>query len=263
MRPLILAGLAAGALGCVGTTGGNLFTFDAAAAGPADAPGGDLTFTSPRDFKVTLTRAKLHVGAVYLNNAVPISGAQATDCYLPGVYVAEVTHELEVDALDPAPQPFPGRGESIGEAALAGEVWLTHGDVNAPDSTEVVVDIAGTAERDGENFPFEASLTIGRNRLPPVSDPSMPSAHPVCKERIVSPIRVHFTPTTGGSLLLRVDPRAWFTNVDFSGLEKASSHPLLYRFQDNDDDPPSLNLYRGVQATTGVYRFEWNEGPKP
>jgi hypothetical protein len=263
MRVWAIAVVAAASLGCVGTTGGDLFTFDAAAAGPADAPGGAFAFTSPRGFEVTLERAKLHVGAVYLNDAVPTSGAQATNCILPGVYVAEVTHQLEVDLLNPTSQPFPGKGEALGQPALAAEVWLMHGDVNQPDSGAVILDVAGTAERDGEQYPFEGSLTIGRNRLPPVIDPSMPSAHPICKERIVSPIRVDLTPTAGGSLLLRVDPRGFFTNVDFSGLKKASSHPLLYRFQDNDDDPPSLNLFRGVEASSGVYAFEWKDNTKP
>src|SRR3954463_15637776 len=114
---------ALGASSCVGTTGGDLFTFTAAAAGPADAdPGRPFTFTTGRGYQVTLTRAKVHLGAVYLNRAQPVSGAQATSCILPGIYVAEVTQGVDVDALSPAPQAFPGEGEAIGDHAVAGEV---------------------------------------------------------------------------------------------------------------------------------------------
>ncbi|HVY46878.1 MAG TPA: hypothetical protein VHB21_13415, partial [Minicystis sp.] len=95
------------------------------------------------------------------------------------------------------------------------------------------------------------------NRLPPVTDPSQPSAHPICKERIVSPIAVNLVPTAGGSLLLRIDPRGMFTNVDFAALHEETKDPPRYRFRDDDGDQPSLNLYRRMQAREGVYAFEW------
>lgn len=257
-RALSLAALAAPLSACAGTTGSDLLTFDAAAAGPADAVAGEpLVFTSGRGYKVSLTRAKLHVGAVYLNRARPVSGAQATSCVLPGVYVAEVTEGIDVDALSPAPQPFPAQGEGTADRAIAGEVWLTHGDVGATDDPGVILDVAGTAERDGDVFPFEGQLTIGANRLSPIADPSLPSAHPICKERIVSPIDVDLTPRSGGSLLLRVDPRGWFTNVDFAALDRVSDAPPLYAFADETDPGPSASLYHGIQARTGVYQFSW------
>ena len=248
--------------GCVGTTGASLFTFDAAAVGEENASGSTLEFDSPRGFHVTLTRAKFHIGAVYIDTALPVSGAGNTDCIVPDVenalaYVGEVTNELEVDALDAKPQPFPGRGEAIGDPAIAGEVWLFHGDVNQIEGDTRVLDIAGKAESEGKEYPFEGTITIGRNRLPPVANPAAPSAHPICKERIVTGIPAHFTPTEGGSFALRIHPEGLFTNVDFSHLHQVSKSPLLYEFRDNDNDPASLNLYRGLQAREGVYEFVW------
>jgi hypothetical protein len=247
---------------CVGTTGGDLFTFDAAAAGPADAdPSRPFTFVTGLSYEVTLTRAKVHIGAVYLNRAVPVSGAQATNCILPGIYIAEVTRGLDVDALSPALQPFPQKGEALQDHGVVGEVWLTGGDVNALDDPTVILDVAGTAEKGGAAYPFEGTLTIGQNRAVPTNDPSQPGANPICKQRIVSPIPTSITPRAGGSLLVRVDPRGLFSNVDFSALEQTQSSPPLYRFVDETVGQPNVNLYRGLQATQGTYELFWSEEP--
>jgi hypothetical protein len=266
MDPLARSSLVAALAltGCVGTTGSDLVTFDAAAAGPADAVAGQpYGFTSGRGYEVTLARATLHVGAVYLNRARPISGEQATACVLPGIYVAQVTEGLDVDVLSPAPQPFPAPGEGTADRALTGEVWLTHGDVAAPDDPGVILDVAGTATKGGAAFPFTGALTIGENRVPPIADPALPSAHPICKERIVSPIEVDLTPHAGGSLLLRVDPRGLFTNVDFAALAPSAAEPSGYAFADETEAGPNASLYHGLQARSGVYQFSWIDGSNP
>jgi hypothetical protein len=262
-RPLFCLLLALGAPGCVGTSGSDLFLFDAAAAGPADAdPGQPFAFTSGRGYSVTLTRVKVHLGAVYLNRSLPVSGAQSTSCTLPGLYVAQVTQGLDVDALSPEPQPFPVQGEALSDRALAGEVWLTGGDVNAEEDETVLLDVAGTAEQGGATYPFEGALTIGKNREVPSNDPSLPGKNPLCKQRIVSPIPADITPRAGGRLLVRVDPRGLFTNVDFSLLEKASEAPPLYRFKDETLGQPSVNLYLGLKAREGTYAFTWSDAPR-
>lgn len=285
-RDLVLslaASLAATA--CVGTTGSDLVTFDAAAAGPEGATEGQgYAFTSGRGYQVTLTCARLHVGALYLNRSLPTSGAQSTDCILPGFYVAQVTQGLDVDVLSPRPQPFPGKGEGTGDRAKVGEVWLTHGDVNAPDDQGVVLDLAGTAERDGASYPFQGQLTIGQNRATPVADPSMPSASPICKQRIVSPILddqpaegagIDITPRDGGSLLLRVQPSSWFADVSFSQLAQAprllggacggsQTDPPRFTFANEPADAASNSLYsNGFRLHSSVYYFSWNDAPNP
>jgi hypothetical protein len=277
VRFFAFAAIASSLSACVGTTGSDLVTFEAAAAGPADAVAGEpLRFTSPRGYDVTLTRATLHVGAVYLNRARPVSGAQATNCILPGKYVAEVTDGLDVNTLSPVPQPFPVKGEGTADHAIVGEVWLTHGHINdLADLAEsvdaattanpaMILDVEGTAEKQGEVFPFKGTLTIGENRLPPIADPSLPSAHPICKERIVSPIDVDITPKNGGSLLLRIDPRRFFDNVDFAKLVPASGTPPPYEFADQTEPGPNASLYHGIQArTAGVYQFSWIDSDNP
>jgi hypothetical protein len=265
-RSLLLITVCALAPACVGSTGGDLVSFDAAAAGPSDAVAGQpLTFDT-NGYHVALTRARLHVGALYLNKARPISGAQDTNCILPGIYVAEVTAGTDVDLLSPALQWLPNKGEGISQHAIVGEVWLMHGDVNAPDDPAPVLEVEGTAEKEGATYPFDATITIGQNRRVPVTNPALPSQHPICKERIVSPIvDVDVTPQTGGSLLVRVDPRQLFTNVDFAQLDRISESPPFYRFKDATQGQPNINLYRNLHSTSGtngVYTFQWIDSTK-
>lgn len=243
---------------CIGSTGSDLVTFDAAAAGPADAIAGQpLTFSTPT-YQVRLDRASLHVGAVYLDESIPVSGVQATSCILPGTYVAEVTQGLDVDLLSPDPQLFPVRGEGFATHSRVGEVWLTHGDVDEVTSALPVFTAEGIAERGGELFPFAASISIGANRALPSSDPARPGANPICKERIVSPIPAELLPSSRGTLLLRVDPRILFQAIDFAALTKVEGDPLLFRFEDAPSGPPSIRLYQTLRsARSDLYQFEW------
>ncbi len=257
-------GIVAAASACVGTTGSDLVTFKAAAAGPSAVTGHTYTFHTARGYTVTLTTATIHLGGVYLNIAKPLSGAQSTDCINPGLYVAEVTAGLDVDTLNPTPQPFATKGEGTETLAVDAEVWLTHGEVNDVDDATPMVTLAGqaTADADGKVYPFTGSITIGDDKLAPITDVSQPSLHPICKERIVSGIDVAITPTTGGSLLLRVDPAGWFTNVNFSQLT-ASKIGTGYAFDDTLNDQPDKNVYLGFHANSGVYDFEWVDSPNP
>jgi hypothetical protein len=259
MNPrLVVALLGLGAGGCVGSTGGDIVTFTAAAAGPADTRAGQpLDFVSGRGFHVLLTRATLHVGAIYLNQSLPISGAQATSCILPGTYVAQVRAGLDVDMLSPDLQPFPEAGEGTTTAAQAGEVWLTGRDVNAADDATPILSVAGTADKDGQAYPFTGEIKIGKNRSVPSTDPSQPGTNPVCKQRIVSPIPADVTPRLAGQLVLRLDPRALFVNVDFSALKQVAANPPSYAFVDAAADQPSISLYQALRSTA-AYQFEWS-----
>ena len=245
--------------GCVESTGGDIITFHAAAAGPVDATS-PMSFRSDSGFEVVLTHARLRIGAVYLNESAPISVAQETSCFLPGLYVAEVTASLDVDLLSPVPVVFPGLGRGNTHRAVTGEVWLSGGDVNASNDNTVILDIAGTATKDGVAWPFDGVVTIGGNRAVTVKDPALPGSNPICKQRIVSPIPTDITLADGGTLTLRINPRAFFGNVDFSQLAQVQSAPPLYRFSDETDGQPNVNLYKGLRARLGVYTFAW-QGP--
>ncbi|HWP04692.1 MAG TPA: hypothetical protein VNN72_03070 [Polyangiaceae bacterium] len=239
--------------GCVGTTGGDTFSFEAfgrgTGTGTADSPA-----VTGLGYTLALTRAKVHVGALYLNRVTPTSVSSDTTCTLPGVYVAEVPFALELDALSTERQPFPSLGQATADLAEAGEVWLTGGDVNDPSDSTIILDVAGLAERDGARFPFEGTLTIGENRLEP-TPPELPGLKPICKERIVSPVPAHVTPERGLALVLSVDAARMFSNVEFS--ELAADANGLYHFDDDPSTatPASENLYIGLRAATGIYDF--------
>jgi hypothetical protein len=244
---------------CVGTTGGEILEISAAAAGPSDATEGNLSFISSLGYAVELSEARIFVGGVYLNRSRPTSVASDTSCTLPGIYVAEVLAGREIDLLSPEPQVFPEPGFATTERALTGEVWLAQGDVNQPASSTVVLRVAGTAHKAGNHYPFEGKLSIGQNRVTAATDSALPGQHPICKQRIVSPIPLNLLPATGRSLLLRIDPREMFGNVDFDTLEPNAG---VYGFADETGvNQASDNLYAGLRRSSGVYSFGWVEAP--
>ena len=258
--------IAAPSAGCGGTTGSGLVSFGAAAAGPRDAPGGaSWTFDTRRGFHVVLTRAALHVGALYLNASPPISGAQETSCILPGVYVAEVTRGRDIDLLDPTPKPFPGGGEGKTDPATVGEVWLMGTpDVNAQQDPTPILIIAGTATSSGVTRTFTGTLTIGRNRDKAPPNAATPGAHPLCKERIVTPIRIDVLPRPSGTLVMRADPRELLASVNFDDptflmKDAVGGDPTQLVFDDNSSTTAGLNLYLGLRAAS-TYAFEWVDG---
>ena len=192
------------------------------------------------------------VDAYMRTQAVPVAAVVAAVVAAPAPVAAPVAAAL----------PFPVKGEAIEALAIAGEVWLTGGDVNAAEDSTVILDVKGTAEKSGTAYSFEGSLTIGANRLGPVSDRSQPGAHPICKERIVSPIPLSLDVRSGGSLLVRVDPRGLFKNVEFSELDQAPDSPKLYRFKDTTDGQPNVNIYGALESREGTYELVWNSSPK-
>jgi len=253
---LLLAGGLCG--GCVGTTGGEVVDFEAAAAGPENAQAGTpLEFTTSLNWLVTLTAARLHVGAVYLDESNLTSGAQPTSCILPGTYVAQVTQGLDVDLLSASPQPFPVLGHGTTLLARAAQVWLTQGpigDAEQPPNAPILT-LVGTATRAGDVRPFSAKLTISvSNRLP--NSGTSQVAPPICKKRVVSPITTSVQVEDHGGLLLRVDPSKLFVNVDFGALSPTSDG-AGYAFSDDSSDQPSANLYQNLVSAGGMYTFSW------
>jgi len=252
------------ASGCVAQTGGQTVDFQVAAAGPTDAVVGQpLAFATSAGWNVVLSQAKLHIGAVYLDESRPISGGQATGCYLTGTYVAQETSALDVDLLNPGLQLFPAKAHGITDPpALVGQVWLTGGDINTSvDSTPILV-VAGTATSasvpGGPSFPFTGTVTISSNHQAASSGAA--GGDPICKGRIVTPIDAVPIQTTGG-LLLRIDPRRYFAGVDFSQLP-ASASAGSYAFSDDPKyagySPTGFQLYTNLHQTA-PYTFSWTD----
>jgi len=262
-RALFFAVAWATASGCVAKTGGQTVDFQVAAAGPVDAVAGQPLAFNSAGWDVVLTQAKLHVGAVYLDESRPISGGQATGCYLTGTFVAQGTSGLDADLLDPRLQLFPAKAHGITEpAALIGQVWLTGGDINTTvDPTPILV-VAGTATQTGAagvaSVPFTGTVTISANHQAASSGAA--GGNPICKARIVTPIDAVPIATTGG-LLLRIDPRRYFSGVDFSQLPPDASTGG-YAFSDNPSNagysPTGFQLYTNLHQTA-PYAFSWTD----
>jgi len=257
MRLLAIVLLVIAALSGCGETAGSLVTFHTAAAGPVDAAAGQpLVFTNGLGYSVTLTTARLHVGAIYVNRSVPTSGSQAQPCILPGIYSGQETSPLDVDVLSPALQFFPALGEGTADPAFTGEVWLFGSQVDARVDPTVLVDVEGTATSAGVTYPFSGQVTISSNRAVPVSDPSLPGASPLCKQRIVTPIPVDLTLAQGGTLIVRADPRIWFINVDFAQVPPDPADATRRRFLDETQGQADIAFYAGVRSTA-AYTFQW------
>lgn len=256
MKCLFFASLVA----CGNTTGGAIVSFGFAAAGPKDASEGALSFTNQLGYSVTLQKAVLHIGAVYLNQTVPTSGAQETSCILPGTYVAQSLSSLKVNLLSSALQKFPEPGQGAETEAKVGEVWLSGGEINNTEDRTVIFEAAGNALLSGQNYPFEARITISQNRVIPTKDPAYPGANPICKQRIVTPIFLDLTPRQGGTLVVRIDPRTIFGTIDFATIPKVSDSPPLFRFSDRNDNPADIQLFQnGLRSRAQVYSFSWQQ----
>jgi hypothetical protein len=210
---------------CGGTTGDQLISFTAFASG---APGAAQPFTAG-GYSITLTSAKMHVGAVFFDEAPLATGAEGPICIATGVITAQVPASVDVDLLSAAPQEFAVYGNGSADTALSWQMWLTDGDINEA-NTDRMASLQGIATRisDGTPFSFGAIVSINNNRLAPESDPSQPGAMPICKERIVQigGIDIHFF--NGGVLNVTIDPRVWFNeDLDFSALPTVNSTNCL------------------------------------
>jgi hypothetical protein len=239
-------------------TGGKLVTFSAAAAGPTDATPG-LAFTNGYGFTVSLSQAQLYVSSTYLVQSQANSGAGPTSCILQGVYTGQVLQPLTVDLLNPSPQPFGGGGTGTNTPSLTGQVWQVHGDVNVADTTPVFTAM-GSASKGGVTCNFAVSVA-NADWIVPGPNPAEPNAVPICARQIVSPISVDITLEEGGTLLLRVDPRLIFQNVDFSELMQAGACVApTFVFPDNANDTPSQSLFDGLRSRA-TYSFTWEPAP--
>jgi len=208
---------------CNGTTGDQLLQFSAYASG---VPGAGDRFQAG-NFTIQLTTARMHIGALYFDEAPPGTGFDGPVCIASGVYAAQVPGPIEVDLLSTAPQEFAVYGTGTADTALSWQVWLTDGDVNEVNVTPVV-DLQGTAtDASGNTVSFGAIVTINDNRSQGSVDPAQPGNNPICKSRIVQIGGLDLTFFPGGTLSMTVDPRVWFTQqaepIDFS----AGQLPLI------------------------------------
>jgi hypothetical protein len=280
---VLVAGIAAAS--CNGTTGDELITFPAYAAG---AQGADQPFPV-NGYTIRLTFAYMYIGAVYIDEAPLATGAESPICLNPGVYAAQVPGGVEIDLLSTSPQMFSRQGNGTADVGQSWEIWLTAGDVNNPDNTVPltqvladggavsnalplpgggegspnIVDLQGTATResDGKVFTWAATVNINQsNRGVPVSDPSQPGLDPICKQRILEEGGIDQQLFASGQLLLTVDPRGWFnTAIDFSTLPSVTSSECAIDPNSNYGDAeyciPDTSFGTGLGATQGAVLY--------
>jgi hypothetical protein len=245
---LAIAGVIAGG----GSTGGNLVSFDVVARGAAAKAGTTAgVHDTPLGWHVELASATLYIGAIYLNQTRPNSGIQGTDCILPSVYTGEALQGRSVDVLSATAQPFPAPGTGTDDEALTGEAWLSHGDVNAATDGQPIARITGTATQGAQVLPFSATIQIDSTNRGIPSPPALPSQHPICKQRIVSPIFIDLRPRDGGTLAITVDPSGWFDTVDFAKL------PADGVFPDDNTSAASAALFGAIRAATTTFQFSF------
>jgi hypothetical protein len=232
-KPLLIAVplfvVASAVAACNGTTGDEIVTFPAYAAG---AKGAGDPFES-NGWKIQLTFAQMFVGAVYVNEAPPQNGAtfNTPTCIDPGIYCGQVPGGVEVNLLSSEPQPFSVQGSGTADLGLSWEIYLVDGDVNNPEITTFgvpnSVDLMGTATRDSDGLvvSWGATVTINSsNRGIPASQAGQPGAYPICHQRIIELGDLSLQLYPGGSMLLTIDPRGWFlVPINFSTLPSVDS----------------------------------------
>jgi hypothetical protein len=234
----LLFALGVAGAACNGTTGDQLISFSAYAAG---ADGAAKPFTAYDEsgkaaYTVQLLRASMHIGALYFDESPPSTGFDTPECITPDIYAAQVPGGIEVNLLSTTPQAFPAQGNGSADDALSWDLWLTNGDINGPNLGVHIIDLVGVATRlsDHQLFSFGAIVTINPvtgdvagARLTPATNDNLPGQYPICKERILaiglaSPLSFY----QGGTLRVTIDPRVWFNNpIDFAnGLDTYDSN---------------------------------------
>jgi hypothetical protein len=247
-------------LAACGSTGGELVTFDFVAAGPSDAQAGQpYRFSTSAGYAVTLTEAKLTIGGVYFNQLNPAGWSQESSCTLPGLYTGEVRASRVVDLLDGRPQSFETMGKGTTLETQAAELWLTGGDVYAEADSTQVLKLVGEASRGGQNWPFDAVVTIGNNRRTPPRNPALPGSNPICQRRIVTPIPFATTFAPSGRVELTIDPKAYVAGVDFALLQAHPQQPGRFAFVDATEGAgqPDQTLFNALLSAQGPYQFRW------
>jgi hypothetical protein len=171
-----------------------------------------------------------------------------------------VTAPLDVDLLSAVPQHFPADGDGTADLSQSAEVWLFGSDPFATSDTAVIAEVAGTAVGGGASLSFTGQFSTGQNFAVPPSNPALPGANPLCKKRIVTRLAVDFTLASGGTLLVRADPRVWFAQVDFAQIpvaDPANPDPTQRKFTNSRTDPADVAFFDNGLLASNAYAVNW------
>lgn len=264
---------------CAPSTGSKRFSFDAAAGGIARDNDGAFTFTNERGWAITLTRAKITLGPVYLNVVRPLTDpAQSlVDWLVPSAYAAgeadlssgrvvgEVLGQVEVDALSPALVPFPVRGTMTQDDVRTADIGLFPEPFTSPDTNQtrvVTADVAGSATRGGLTIRFRGQLVLNDAWLPDLP-PGARGSVSIRALRQVRGVPASFFADEGGSLEIRIDARSLFRGADFANLENnpvdADGTKVLVQSKSGktSTDQVMTNIFNGIRSVERTYAVRW------
>lgn len=272
----VVAGVGVGAA-CVGSTGSPRFAFEARAGGAPREGSGPLRFTNEVGWDVTLERADVTLGPIYLNVVAPLGAQSLRELFVKtawahgeshlssGRVVGEVLAQVRFDALSPSLVPFPVVGAITQEQVRTAEVWYYPEPGVSPDTTKidtVALDVAGAARRGDRAVRFRGKLILDDAWQRSASSGSR-GAQSIAEIRRVRGIASSFYPREGGHLEITFDVKRLFRGADFDNLASNPSDKdgtkILVQSKTGKftTDQVMQNLYQGLREANGTYAVRW------
>jgi len=262
-------------LGC-GTTGSKRFTFEARAGGVERDGAAPYTFVNATGWTVTLTKANVTIGPLYLNVVAPlraerlrfawVRSAFADDDHLSGGrVVGEVLGRVTVDALSPSLVSFPVTGTMTEEQVRTADIWLWPSSEVPPERVDVdepSLEVEGEATRGAAQVRFRGRLVIDAAWATDAK-PGEVSADPITVVRQIRGIPATFFPREGGSLEVRIDVKPLFRGADFGSLSANPIDPdgrvrlVQAKTGSVTTDQVLRNAFQGLRAARGTYAVRW------
>ncbi len=258
---------------CSADTGSGRFAFEALAGGAASATGAPLVFTNEVGWTITLVRADISLGPVYLNVQPPLRVGRWLDWLVPpafaqaahldeGRVAGEVLGQVSFSALSSELVPFPVAGTLAQEEVRTAEVWFYPSPGVAAETTAidtVALDVAGEATREGVAISFAGQLVLDDDWIPEQLAGTRGNAS-ITEIRQVRGIASEFFPVEGGRLELRLDITRLFRGANFASLEDnpvgADGVRQLSQAPGTRDQVMN-NLYLGLREVSGTYAVSW------
>lgn len=257
-----------------GSTGSKRFAFEARAGGVEG--GAAAPFVNGTGWTITLSKAVVTVGPVYLNVVAPlrtsffplslVKSAYADDEHLGGGrVVGEVLAQVTVDALSGNLTAFPALGTVTQEPIRTADLWLYPPPGVAPekvDLAQAAADFAGEAVKGDARVRFRGAIVLDE-AWASSAEPGEVSATPISETRQIRGVPAAFYPEEGGVLELRVDVRSLFRGADFGALEANPTDPdgtkVLVQAKTGPvtTDQVMRNAYQGLRAARGTWELRW------
>lgn len=250
-------------LSCEAETTGRSIQFSTATAGSVDSDGTVSDFETARGWRVELTQALTLLGPIYFYGGEPMASrfilpsvGVAAACpthaqYDYGAVLGEVLEQHVIDLLAEKPT---STGEIQGQAGTCRSVEVhlhPKGDqglkLGSGSDAELLEDssirLEGTAEKDGEEIPFRALVTI----------PDEGTARII--QNIAADEVLDDVAEKPGRLVIQVLLDIWFSEVDFSTLDETDEDGVFLFTEGTQARTALIQAVRNRYA----YRVEWRK----